>query len=1156
MIKQGHIDGRVQKAFDNKVKSLKKQFVSSDNQFFPLDKTTGFLDITTENPIDQEFYRATFAKVSVAVPDIDESINQNKIVRQPISLSSYMNGPGQNSIIDTDKDFYKYNKNSGPLSFNQRSGEKPQQGGDNRFRGHSGIKSIKAAQQEFYTYQYTIEWECPDPVYFDKVFEPAFLKLGAAITLEFGYGDNLAEVKIPPITIEDMERYLKSQKLSSTPETIRERNLRAPGTYYCDIGTITKFDYKLTEGGGYAGSLIALSMGSSPLLETNDVGDVSDNSNDVRRQINNLSNFDKLSRELFNEKGDALTEEQQTEVFKSIIQSSTDVKTLLTSGITFNAVMKNIDKVLDKYFEINGVEETIYTGERYYTESKNIFGEEVGGARQFNFKNEPPVIKNKFKDGAMYFDFEVGTILGSIAAAYESLQTGTASVVGGVTGIGLDTNTALLNWLNGKIEAFGKGASFNDEYTKNTKLRRRYHMSWGFFEDIILGSFFELKANVTEDSDGQYIQRIRSVSEQLGIVEDNIGVPVVGDADTGETLSSLQSNKCISSEHLYSLGLDKVMLPGKTHSLLLDPLSRLEPEQKSQVSSIYSAEQLRTLDVIRTIYKMFDDYYNSFNIGDKGSIRNMVFPVELYKTHFENSSSLRQSLVDFWNDVSSMYGGYWRFAVGQSPEDNLTIGVSDLRLAPPNPDEITNDEDLQTENEKQLAKINKCYVFNLYSEDSIIKSFDLSLDISSEQAVLARYGKSKGDKPKGKTTSLSDLSVEAWNLLHQSPTAKDLEQKGITLEKYQTFLELQPEILKDLSYPSETGKSRAYVTGDYKQTKPNLPAPVRERNEDGITWKDIPEIDEDTAQELEKIDNDFSSLYKGIGIYDKNGNMSSFFKQTMLYLLNTAKIIGSGSIITTHPILMPVSISMSLDGIGGLRVGDMFKVDYLPKPYREHTYFIITKVDHSVAQSGWSTDIEAIMQMIPESYFKANPNKAISAQAEDLIELFSFEKLNFEDIISNIDDTNDSKLSEMIDGITKKIDTADEIIRFLESGGTQGRVPGSMIKIAKTASPIFVLGLAASGQSINIPKGYEKTINDGFSQLESIRKTIDSDFRKIKQLTNNISVFKQTVDDIEKNVDNAYTRITFFLDDYDLGKQAARAAFNLAQSRSRTGVVF
>ena len=73
-------------------------------------------------------------------------------------------------------------------------------------------------------------------------------------------------------------------------------------------------------------------------------------------------------------------------------------------------------------------------------------------------------------------------------------------------------------------------------------------------------------------------------------------------------------------------------------------------------------------------------------------------------------------------------------------------------------------EDLQTENEKQLAKINKCYVFNLYSEDSIIKSFDLSLDISSEQAVLARYGKSKGDKPKGKTTSLNASVAAAISL--------------------------------------------------------------------------------------------------------------------------------------------------------------------------------------------------------------------------------------------------------------------------------------------------------------------------------------------------------------------------------------------------------
>ena len=169
MINQDNIDGRVQKAFLNKEKFLKKQNTEGKNYF----DTSADLDLVNDNPLDQEFYRATFAKVSVAVPDIQKSKDENRIVRQPISISSYMNSADQNSILDSGDNFRKFMKNVDPLTFNQSARNKDEQ---NRFRGHSGIKSIKAAQQEFYTYQYTIEWECPDPVYFEQVFEPAFLK--------------------------------------------------------------------------------------------------------------------------------------------------------------------------------------------------------------------------------------------------------------------------------------------------------------------------------------------------------------------------------------------------------------------------------------------------------------------------------------------------------------------------------------------------------------------------------------------------------------------------------------------------------------------------------------------------------------------------------------------------------------------------------------------------------------------------------------------------------------------------------------------------------------------------------------------------------------------------------------------------------------------
>ena len=498
----------------------------------------------------------------------------------------------------------------------------------------------------------------------------------------------------------------------------------------------------------------------------------------------------------------------------------------------------------------------------------------------------------------------------------------------------------------------------------------------------------------------------------------------------------------------------------------------------------------------------------------------MVFPVELYQKHFENATSLRQSLRDFWSDVSSMYGGYWRFVVGQSAEDNVTIGVSDMRISPDEVEETTSKEILETERDEALRKINNCYEFSLYSENSIIKSFDLSLDISSEVATLARYGRLKGESKSTKTTSLSNLSIEAWNLLTTAPTLKDLEKQGISLEDYQKYKDLQPEVIKNVSYPSDKGKSRNYVGGDYMEDA------VRTRGVDGFTWDSIPEIQEDTEQELEKINNDFSSLYKGVGIYNKDGNMSNYFKQTMLYLLTGAKIKGSGSLISTHPILMPLTITMSLDGIGGLKVGDIFKVDYLPKPYRKHTYFVISKVDHSVAQSGWSTDIEAYMQMIPQSYFKEFPDKALSAQEADLQRLFQIEKIDISDVAVSVGDTDDTKLNDLLDGIQDTIEQINTQIDYLQDEKALEKGRGALTLDSKRALEIRYLN---------------GIIQNLFTRRFEVQKLIDG-----------IKPFQETYDSMNDTVDNALIKANDFrnnyIDEYNLLEVSSYNLKNLSAS--------
>ncbi|NDB56726.1 hypothetical protein EB169_12985, partial [archaeon] len=359
-----------------------------------------------------------------------------------------------------------------------------------------------------------------------------------------------------------------------------------------------------------------------------------------------------------------------------------------------------------------------------------------------------------------------------------------------------------------------------------------------------------------------------------------------------------------------------------------------------------------------------------------------------------STTSLRQSMQSFWSDVSGMYSGYWRFALGQEQtSDNGKIGISELGLVDTlNPDELDNEtqlSEIKTSNQEQLDKLKKCFKFSISSQDSIVKEFDISLDISAEAATLARYGsfKSQGTNNK-KPSTLSDVSIEAWNILQQKESTDVSERQKGTLELYKKFKELEGSVLKDIKYPSDDGIGKSYESADYGSNRK-----ARNLGDDGIEWDLVDQIKEDLKQQIEKIDENTIKHYKGIGIYNGSGNMSSYFKQTMLYLLRTAKIKGVESSIKGQ-VPIPVTISMSLDGIGGLKVGDIFKIDYLPKSYRDFCYFVIKKVDQKITTSGWNTDIEAYMQFNGKSYFDKNPQQELSIEEESIKKLFEYTDLS------------------------------------------------------------------------------------------------------------------------------------------------------------------
>ena len=83
---------------------------------------------------------------------------------------------------------------------------------------------------------------------------------------------------------------------------------------------------------------------------------------------------------------------------------------------------------------------------------------------------------------------------------------------------------------------------------------------------------------------------------------------------------------------------------------------------------------------------------------------------------------------------------------------------------------------------------------------------------------------------------------------------------------------------------------------------------------------------------------------------------------------------------------LPLEANMTLDGIGGLKIGNLFRLAYLPEIYKQTaatvgnndfipgTYFTMMEVSHTIGADGWETTIKGIMQ--------ANFNEIKSTQTQ------------------------------------------------------------------------------------------------------------------------------------------------------------------------------
>ena len=92
--------------------------------------------------------------------------------------------------------------------------------------------------------------------------------------------------------------------------------------------------------------------------------------------------------------------------------------------------------------------------------------------------------------------------------------------------------------------------------------------------------------------------------------------------------------------------------------------------------------------------------------------------------------------------------------------------------------------------------------------------------------------------------------------------------------------------------------------------------------------------------------------------YKINGKMRKNFRDRIAKFVT---IYGSERT-STLPILIPLELQLTIDGIGGIYPGNSFHSDYVPSRYINETMFQCFDINHTVDGSGWSVTLSGKMR--------------------------------------------------------------------------------------------------------------------------------------------------------------------------------------------------
>jgi predicted nucleic acid-binding Zn-ribbon protein len=300
-----------------------------------------------------------------------------------------------------------------------------------------------------------------------------------------------------------------------------------------------------------------------------------------------------------------------------------------------------------------------------------------------------------------------------------------------------------------------------------------------------------------------------------------------------------------------------------------------------------------------------DGSTNNDNFKNTGFVRNIFINLKYFKDKMTSVDNLYDAILSLFQGISGACGNLWDFKITAAP-DSSRVFICDASYM----DDIKGMEIFQ---------------FNTRSTDivqtglfpSVMKSFNIETSLSNDVAMNVFYASQKHKKDK-----------------------------------------------KILNGPNDSVSNTFYF--DYEDSFTNYVRDAEDNSDTKMSESDGTEAPTDDEQSK---DSNVMKQYNDTKYSDElKSYLPVYSGQTVKYELGMKYLITSKANkdekSTICNAIVPVHVTINVEGISGFKIGDIFMTDCVPNIYKAKGIFQIIGIKHTVNRDSWLTELKALYRVM------------------------------------------------------------------------------------------------------------------------------------------------------------------------------------------------